>query len=560
MVGSEFLKGLYRDLGSHRLLWLFLTVMSALSLADIAVQPVFELTKPVAALYTVFVAIFKATVLTAIYLALRKWTVTRVLAIMAIALYSILAIANAFSYGYYGTGITRKLLLVFFQATEAEAKGMAPAVINNLWQCITSGKFITAVALIFLAGVGLTKIPAKAYRLALCALSLVGAVMATVFCVKFTTGRTAHLLSARVVRYSIAIYRTEQQFREMYSQLRPLPDADTAGSEHLASNIVVVIGESALRSHHSLYGYPIGTTPHLDNLRDSLLVFTDAIGSSCSTSGNMERILTFKNDDATYGDGLDFPTVIDLFKTAGYKTYWLSNQERTGLMSNTGSVLSSMADVITFAGADNSEDALSFRYDEVLLPHISEALADTARHKMIFVHLLGSHVDYSNRYPASFARITAGRELDEGPERPWLTPSSAATIAEYDNSIAYTDSLLALIINKVAAIDAPSLLVYFSDHGENVYDAGNFTGRTRDCAQVPMIIYFNGAYKRQNSALMSRAAAAADYPISTANIVYPLMTLSGTHYSHYDSTRDFMSPDFGFRPRMVDETPWEPDL
>ena len=138
---------------------------------------------------------------------------------------------------------------------------------------------------------------------------------------------------------------------------------------------------------------------------------------------------------------------------------------------------------------------------------------------------------------------------------------NAATVAEYDNSIHYTDHLLADIIHDVAQSEVPSLLIYLSDHGEDVYDDGNFNGRGEKFVMVPFIIYANSSYRRLNGDMMDKLNEALDYPISTANVIYPLMTLSGTSYPQsYNPAKDFLSPEFARQKRYMDEQIWKYDL
>lgn len=241
---------------------------------------------------------------------------------------------------------------------------------------------------------------------------------------------------------------------------------------------------------------------------------------------------------------------------AGYRTYWLSNQERTGIWGNSSGAMSGNADVVKYVGGESLEDALLDRYDEALLPEVTKALADSAA--FIGVHLMGSHMEYSNRYPAS-ADYFKGTDVIRKMPRPWLSDSKAQTVAEYDNSIRYTDAILGQIIDRISRLSRPALFVYFSDHGENVYDSRDYRGRDNTSVMVPMVVYANYAYRRSNPDMVEALRRAVSLPVSTATVAFPLMTLTGTSYSRYISDRDFLSPDFKVRPRYVDEQVWQPD-
>ena len=290
-------------------------------------------------------------------------------------------------------------------------------------------------------------------------------------------------------------------------------------------------------------------------------MFTDAIGSSPFTFSNMERILSFKEDDTTYNDWYKYPSLIDLSSLAGYRTYYISNQERTGLWSNPSGAMAEAADVVNFVGAENGSDALAARYDEAVMAPFKEYYSQPYSHKMFIIHLMGSHRIYKNRYPPEYARFSAVDVTGISGNKPWINMKNAATVAEYDNSIHYTDHLLADIIHDVAQSEVPSLLIYLSDHGEDVYDDGDFNGRGEKFVMVPFIIYANSSYRRFNGDMMDRLNKALDYPISTANVIYPLMTLSGTSYPQsYNPSKDFLSPEFARQKRYMDEQIWKYDL
>ncbi|MDE6581441.1 MAG: sulfatase-like hydrolase/transferase [Duncaniella sp.] len=228
-------------------------------------------------------------------------------------------------------------------------------------------------------------------------------------------------------------------------------------------------------------------------------------------------------------------------------------------MSNTSGVMAMNADVINYVGAENSEDALVVRYDEALLPPMNQALNDTSAYKLIFLHLLGSHVEYKTRYPANFDVFSAKDEIAAF-QYPWLDEPMAQRRAEYDNSIRYTDSLLGEIIRKASQLDEPAIVVYFSDHGEEVYDFSAYSGRNDNTVQVPFIFYANEAYSSANREIMERVMAVKDKPLSTANLVHFLISLTGGAYELYDPRLDILSDEYVTRPRYVDEEIWSNDL
>lgn len=542
----------------NRIEWIALWLISILSLIDIPASPVLEWPREAYLPYLATVGAFKASLIFLIGRIAAKRSILRIAYVIAVSLYAIAATVNAVAYGLYGFGISRKLILIALQTTPREISGFAPELFANIGHALASWQCAAALLIIALLFVAARRIGRKTFRYIVGTLSAVGTIIFATFCIFISAGRTSHSLLFRSVKYTIATIDAQKQYQRMVNSLTDFPHPTAVKSTHRAETVVVVIGESASRNHWSAYGYQLPTTPFADSARDSLHIFTDAIGSSAATSGNMERILTFKVDDDTEGDAFNYPRLIDLFNIAGYKTFWLSNQERSGFWSNTSGVLASNADVIKYVGSENSDDALTIRYDDALIQPLREALADTADHKLIFLHLMGSHTKYSYRFPDSQARFTAARELAVT-GREWLTEDAAATVADYDNSIRYTDSLLRIVVDDVARLNNKALLLHFSDHGENVYDEGLFCGRNERYVEVPFILYLNHSYRSANPAIVEKARQAVDRPLSTANVIYSLMTLTGTDYEAYDASRDVLSDSFIKRHRYVDEQLWKYD-
>ena len=123
-------------------------------------------------------------------------------------------------------------------------------------------------------------------------------------------------------------------------------------------------------------------------------------------------------------------SLIQFMKDAGFKTFWISNQEEFGLFANLVTVLAQSADEVSFADGR--------RYDDALLPKYQAALADPAPKKIVFVHLNGSHYEYKDRYPAEADYFNSSA----------LT-GKAALRAQYDNSIRYTDGVLKRMLDAL---------------------------------------------------------------------------------------------------------------
>lgn len=534
------------------LLWVTLVGLSVMSVIDLVYSHI--VTSDVERVSFLVVAMCKASVLYYVCLAVKPHKALRRICTALIVLLGVLSLANLVGAATYGIGISRRLIAVVAETNGRETMEFLPQFIATLPSAVASRYVVTTVALCCVAGALAWLLPRRAFSVKVALWLAMGLVVCGAYSTRQRAwGKLNLSLFARVVSHGVGYCKEMAKLDELMAHRKPFPDAGKVHSEQRC-NVVMVIGESALREHHSLYGYPLRTTPHLDAMAaDSLCVFTNVIGSSQSTNDNLTRILTFRRD-CDFDEWYNHPSIVEMFKIAGYRTFWLSNQEKTG--GNCSAAIAGTADVVNYVGTYSYNDNLSYGYDERLLAPFARAMASGYRHKFVMCHLLGSHVQYRLRFPSSMAHFTADTVMRRLP-RPYLTREKAQTVADYDNSIRYTDSILAQMIGIVSKVSTPTVLIYFSDHGEMVYDGKDFNGRCRESVTVPMVAYANGPFRARYPQMMRAFAAARHLPLSSANMVYALMTLTGTSYPLYDATRDFLSPRFVKRPRYVDESRWD---
>lgn len=549
------MSSLLAEMAHHRILWLFLVAVSIMSIWDLTGLIIIDYGNGVKIGYILTFAMLKATTLTLLYLMFRNHVLLRDFFYFFLACYTLVSLINFVSYILYGFGISRKLIMIFAQTTLRETLEFLPGLLQNIGDIFISWQFFAMVVAVFVVSVVLKRIKERTFTLIAVFGSGIACIAFLVYCMTFSVGRSAHLIFARIAKYSKEVIDWNNQFIELSKNKRPLPETESVSSTHLAKTLVVVIGESASRRHWSIYGYQLPTNVLLEAKRDSLIVLSDVVSSSITTAGNMERILSFKEDDTIFNDGLEYPLLVDYFNEADYKTFWLSNQERIGQFSSTAGVMVMNADVIKYVGVESMDDAIGVKHDEILFPYFEEVLRDSAENKVIFLHLMGSHVEYKHRYPATFNFFNGKNEIDEF-RYEWLNDKMAQRRAEYDNSIRYTDYILSRVIEKTSEVSEPAMFLYFSDHGENVYDSSSFSGRDDTSAEIPFIIYANKPYRLQNQVIIEGLERSKTKPFSSANVAHLLLSLTGSKYSRYESRLDLISPDYEIRPRYVDEIIW----
>lgn len=327
------------------------------------------------------------------------------------------------------------------------------------------------------------------------------------------------------------------------SALPPLANLqDSSGSA--PRTLVLVIGESTQRNHMSLYGYPRETTPELDKMHETdknLTVFNHVVTSRPYTIEILQQALTFadeKNPDLY----LTKPSLMNLMKQAGYKTFWITNQQTMTERNTMLTVFSQQTDKQFYMNQQRTQSARE--YDTNVLDPFKKVLADPAPKKFIIVHLLGTHIKYAYRYPEQW-NVFDGKT--EGAPA-GLSPEQLASYNDYDNANRFNDHVLASLIDDYKATDPNGFLIYFSDHGEEVYDTPphNMQGRneeapTRHMYTIPFILWTSPSWQEAHPRDL---AADVDRKYSSSQLIHTWSDLAGLRYDGFDPTRSITSPQF----------------
>ncbi|GHD97642.1 phosphoethanolamine transferase CptA [Pseudocitrobacter faecalis] len=343
------------------------------------------------------------------------------------------------------------------------------------------------------------------------------------------------------------------QYRQQLNSLNKLLNANNAlpplanlkdSSGEAPRTLVLVIGESTQRGRMSLYGYPRETTPELDALHKSdknLTVFNDVVTSRPYTIEILQQALTFaneKNPDLY----LTKPSLMNMMKQAGYKTFWITNQQTMTERNTMLTVFSKQTDKQFYMNQQRTQSARE--YDTNVLAPFKEVMADPAPKKLIIVHLLGTHIKYEYRYPEKWGKFDG--KTDHLPAG--LSQEQQDEYNAYDNANLYNDHVVASLINEYKATNPNGFLLYFSDHGEEVYDTPphNIQGRnelapTRHMYTVPFMLWtsdkWQAAHPRDFSQDVNRK-------YSSSELIHTWSDLAGLSYDGYDATRSITSPQF----------------
>jgi heptose-I-phosphate ethanolaminephosphotransferase len=264
---------------------------------------------------------------------------------------------------------------------------------------------------------------------------------------------------------------------------------------------VVVIGESLNKNQMQLYGYLRETTPNLYELdkKGELIRFDNAYSNHTRTMPVLSLSLT----EANQINGKEYfssPSIVDIVKTAGFETFWVTNQVLYGVWDNLVSIIAHSADHLVALNKNIGLSLKTQKYDEETIKFVDDILNErqNKKNKIIFVHLMGSHWHYCSRFTEKFSKY-------DGP----LIKGDFGKLAEnkdlaewincYDNSVLYNDHVVAGLLNLLKEKQGISGFIYIADHGEEViqlkgHDPAIFTF---DMAQIPLIAWFSDEYKNK---------------------------------------------------------------
>jgi len=302
---------------------------------------------------------------------------------------------------------------------------------------------------------------------------------------------------------------------------------------------VMIIGESTTRHKMSLYDYGRQTNPELEKIKNELLVYRNVISPHTHTIPSLSKLMSFNHyEDETR---LDEGTIIQLMNKAGLETHWISNQKPIGLHETLVTKMANASDNLHFLNTKNYN--IESFYDGVVLDPLKKVLQEK-ENQFIVIHLLGTHADYSNRYPASFEFFI---------DTPSILSDSAGinAVNSYDNAIRYNDFIISEIIKEVEKQNAFSYVIYLADHGEDVFQVNSSASHTETKGtypmyDVPFILWRSESFKEKFYIDFE-----PNRPYMLDDLIYSISDLSGVYFEGFEPQRSIFNENFKERERII---------
>ena len=302
---------------------------------------------------------------------------------------------------------------------------------------------------------------------------------------------------------------------------------------------ILVVGETARAMNFSLNGYERPTNPQLAS-RD-VISFTQV--SSCGTATAVSVPCMFQDVDradykssyAEHREGL-----LDVLQRAGVAVLWRDNN--SGCKGACDRIPHEDLSHRQDAGICNNEEC----FDEVLLSGLQNYLDNLNRNAVVVLHMKGSHGPaYYKRYPSAFEQFgpaCTDNQLDQC--------STADIINAYDNSLLYTDHVLAQVIDllKDNATRFDSAMLYVSDHGESLGEKGvylhgvPYAMAPQEQTHVPMVAWFSPQFANRQGLSLSCLQQHRRGSFSHDNLFHSVLGLMGVGTQTYRSELDLFQP------------------
>jgi lipid A ethanolaminephosphotransferase len=304
--------------------------------------------------------------------------------------------------------------------------------------------------------------------------------------------------------------------------------------------LFVVVGETARAADFQLGGYARATNPELQG-RSDIVYFDHATSCGTSTAVSVPCMFSHLPRARFDVDQADrYTNLLDTLLKADFSVEWRDNN--AGCKGVCARVVQA-----TYRGeSDPVHCPNSYCYDEVMLSDLAARLETLQQDAVVVFHAIGSHGPaYTERYPPQFEVFKPACRSNE-----LQRCTKEQVVNAYDNSIVYTDHVLAALIGRLqaGANRFDSVLLYASDHGESLGEQGiylhgmPYAFAPRVQKEVPMLFWASSGYAERMGLNMSCVRARSHDAVSHDNLYHTVLGALAVRDAVYDSSLDILAP------------------
>ena len=295
--------------------------------------------------------------------------------------------------------------------------------------------------------------------------------------------------------------------------------------DHSPSKVILIVGEGMRYYNWSINGYDKLTNPKLGKV-ENLISFQQHYANANNTYKSVPLIITKatpQNPMVAYSE----KSIISLYKEAGYKTMWISNQDIFYLDNQE----EPDSTILTFKPKTDSDLGILDPFKEIITKYEEENL-------FVLVNLVGNHGIIPGPFNDHFKPNSSNSHSEISPK------NKEKLINDYDNKIIFQDYVISTIINIVQDTGESSVVLFTADHGLNLFDdsESRIFGYGSDIPtkyelHIPLLVWCSETYienqKNKFDNLIKNKFSYSD----NGNVFYTLSDLSGIHFKEFDSTK-----------------------
>lgn len=373
-----------------------------------------------------------------------------------------------------------------------------------------------------------------------------------------------------IYRLAFSISANRLAAKQVDSLLAAADKAKVDSCSYKSPTIVLIIGESYGKHHSQQYGYFMPTTPRQRKRekKGELIKFTDVVSPYNLTSFVFKNVMSM-HVIGQKGEWCDYPLFPELFRKAGYRVTFLTNQflpqAKDAVYDFSGGFF--MNNPKLSAQLFDNRNPELHAFDKGLLDdydHLVEnnhILFGPDHRNLIIFHLIGQHVNYRSRCPRNQRHF---KRWDYKDKRPELTDKEWQQIAYYDNAVLYNDSIVDQICRRFEKKNA--IVIYMPDHGEECFEGTRgFLCRNHSAEidydlaryefEVPFWVWCSRSYVRQHYDVYRRLRQVRRQPFMTDALPHMLLSLAGIQAPSYHAEYDLLAPEYNAqRPRLLKGT------
>jgi len=305
--------------------------------------------------------------------------------------------------------------------------------------------------------------------------------------------------------------------------------------------LVLVVGETARAANFGLGDYPRDTTPQLRALQSegNLSYFRNVRSCGTNTQASVPCMFSHQGKAAFEASEDRYENLLDVLQRAGLGVVWIDNQ------SGCKGVCDRVPHSATRERDDPQWCAQGECLDEVMLGEMQRQLdALPAERKnrgvVVVLHQMGSHGPaYFRRAPEAFKAFKP-----ECQSNVLQDCTHEALVNSYDNSIRYTDQLLAETVRWLKQQAASTALLYVSDHGEslgenNLYLHGlPYSLAPTEQKHVPMLTWLSPAMQQRTGVQTQCLNQQTDLALTHDNLFHSVLGLMDIQTHAYQPELD----------------------